>query len=70
MAITSGANTPFRSGGFRYAPFTLNVYLREYKDYLNTYQFDATTSNGDVESIYGPRNGFDRGTTLGAWTRR
>lgn len=70
MAISSDASTLSRSGGLRYVPFALDVYLREYKDYLNTDCFDAISLKGDVETIYKSRNGFDCDTAPGAWLRR
>lgn len=68
MPMSSGASTPSRSGGLRYVPFTLDVFLSECKDYLETSRLDAMPSNGDAKTIYNTRNGFDRDMASGAWS--
>lgn len=70
MAMTSGASTTFRSGGLYYAPFTLDVYVREYEYFPDTEQLDAMPSNSVTESMFDARNGFARDKVLGAWSRR
>lgn len=70
MAISSGASTPSRAGGLRYAPFMLDVYLQEYKDYLDTKRLNAMRFNRDAKTFYDTRNGFDPDAGLGAWARR
>lgn len=58
------------SDGKRYAPFTLGVYLHEYKDYLVTKRFDAMLPSSNSETFYDALNRFDRDTALGAWVHR
>lgn len=36
MAMSSSASTPSVTGGLRYAPFGLDVYLHDYEDYVDT----------------------------------
>lgn len=69
MATTPGASTPCKPGGLRYDLFLLNVYLREYKDFLHAERFAAMTSNGDAETIHHTSDEFDFDTALGAWSR-
>lgn len=70
MVNTSGGSTPSRLGGICYAPISLDVYLCDYKYFLDTQRFEAMPSNGDAETIYGVCNGADFNTALGACTRR
>lgn len=70
MAMSSGASMPCMSGGLHSALLMLDVYLHKYKDYMDTERFDAILSNGDAETIYDVRNGFDRDTALGACSYR
>lgn len=65
MAITSGARTPSTSGGLHYATFTLDLYHREYKDFLGTDWIDAMPSNDDADMMYYACNGFCLDTALG-----
>lgn len=69
MPMFSGVSIPSRSRGFCYALFTLDVHPKEYKDFLNTRRSNAMPSNGDVETGYSARDGFDRDTGLGSWSR-
>lgn len=50
--------------------FALDVYLREYRDFLETERFDTLLSNNDTEKMYDTRNGFHRSIALRAWSRR
>lgn len=69
MAVSSGASISSKSGGLRYALSTLAMYLHDFKDYLDTEWFDVMPSNGDMETIYDTRNGFDFDKALGEWAR-
>lgn len=68
--MLSGASISSRSGGLHYAPFTLDVYLQDYKDYLEISRFDVMPLNGDAEMSYGARFGLDCDSALDAWSRR
>lgn len=69
MASTSGASALSRSGVLRYALFSVDVYLCEYKGFLYTERILAMPSNGDAKTIYDARNRYDPDTALGAWSR-
>lgn len=70
MAMTSAASTPSRSDGLCWAPFTLDVYHYEHKNYLDTEKHEAMPSNGDSERIYDTHNGLGGDTALWTWSRR
>lgn len=69
-ANTSGMSNPSKSGGVRYAPFSLGIYLRKYRNFLDTEKFAPMPSNGEAENIHVARNGLDHDTALGARSRR
>lgn len=60
MAISSDARTPFVSGGKRYAPFGLDMYLYDYEHHLNTKHIVAIASKGDVGTVYRSCNVLNR----------
>lgn len=66
MKILSGASPLSASGGLRYAPFGMRLYLQNYKEYLDAELFGTMTLNGDVKTVYDARNGFNRDMALGA----
>lgn len=47
-----------------------DIYLCNYKDFLDIERFAALPSNDDVKAIYDARNRFDGGTVLNPWPRR
>lgn len=72
-----GSNTQSMSVSLRYALFALNVYVRDYDDYLDVGWFGSMLSNVDGIRIYGSKNDVDLDTALGAlvhrwlhWSRR
>lgn len=74
MAVLSIESTPTRSGFLRYSPFTLEMYFRDKREYLSTERFDTMILNGNAETTYDARKGFERDTALCArscrWSHR
>lgn len=70
IANTLGESLPSSSSGLHYAPPWLNVYLRSYKDFLDTERYAEMPSNSDVETIYDTCKGLGSDTALHAWSRR
>lgn len=54
--MLSGARAPLGSGGWRYAQFASDEYLRNYKYYLETEDFNSISSNCDRHSVGSDKN--------------
>lgn len=70
VVISSGASIPSRSGGMRYAPLALDVYLHDNKNYLVTECLNNLPSNGDAAPVHDARTGHDRNTALDVGVNR
>lgn len=51
IVMSSASSNLSRSGGLRYAPRALDVYLHEYKNYMEIRSFNAMTLNGDAGTV-------------------
>lgn len=70
MMNKSATSTQSKSGGLRYAPSLLDVYLSDYKDFLNAKRFVAMHSTADADNVYDTCSGFDLGTARGEFSFR
>lgn len=68
--MQSGANNPSNVDRLGHAPFALEMYIREYKEYIDVERLGSMIPNGSTTTIYDTRGGVKRNIGFVAWILR